>query len=243
MRTTAFLMLALAGCGGDDEISASDVLSLSVHGDNPAVEAPPADGRSVVAVEVCTPLVENRRADLKASVSISAGRWEGISDGALTLTVPLGRDTCAVRRFTAGNVAGPVRVTATLEGFTPPAEQIELAPAAIERVELWATPLVLTAGKASQVQVQTAVRAPNLGKPSAGTTVDFAIEAVTPEGATAVVGPSRVEVKEDGSAATTLMASPEVTSVVVRATATPPAGTSTTPEPVTAQVELTSVSP
>ncbi|WP_437779744.1 hypothetical protein [Sorangium sp. So ce1097] len=243
MKTTAILALslALAGCGGDDEISASDVFTLEARGLDPASEAPPADGRSVIAVEVCAPLAEHRRTDLVASVSISAGRWEQVTDGALTVSLPLGRDACALRRFVAGNIAGPVRVEATLAGFTQ-SKEIELAPAEIERVDLSASPLVLTVGKATQVQLQAVARAPGLGKPSAGTTVAFEIEEVEPADAIAVLGHSLVRVSDDGVATTSLMAAPEVTSLVVSATATPPEGGSSTPGPVTASIELTSVS-
>lgn len=244
MRTTAILMLSLslAGCGGDDAVSASDVFTLDVRAVDPASEAPPADGRSVIAVEVCAPLSEHRRTDLAASVSISAGRWELVTDGALTVSLPLGRDACALRRFVAGNTAGPVRVEATLAGFTQSTE-IELAPAELERVELSAAPLVLTAGEASQVQLQAVARAPGPGSPSAGTTVAFEIEEVAPEGAVVVLGQSVVRVNDGGVATTSLAAGPEVTSVVVRATATPPEGGSSTPEPVVASIALISVSP
>ncbi|MGK3988613.1 hypothetical protein WME99_36555 [Sorangium sp. So ce136] len=244
MRTTALLMLslALAGCGEDDEISASDVFTLDVRGVDPASEAPTADGRSVIAVEVCAPPSAYRRTDLKASVWISAGRWEAVKDGALENIFPLGRDACAVWRFVAGNTAGPVRVEATLEGFTQ-TEQIELEPAEIERIDLSASPLALTAGKASQVQLQAVARVPGLGKPSAGTTIGFEIEEVAPADAVAVLGHSFVRVNDDGIATTSVTASPDVTSIVIRATATPPEGGSAPPEPAHAQIELRSILP
>lgn len=236
----ACLAVAAMGCGSSeaDPITADEVITLEVcgsvvpdegepdagqPGEDEAIQGPcalVADGVSEVTVRVCVP-VEDRRRDLSAALSLSAGRWrlaEAGTDG-LHVDVPLGEAGCDERSFVTPTAVEPaVLVRAELLGFTA-SRWIQLVPVAVAELVLSAEPAAFEPN--AQVKITAGLHAEGSGQISDGTEVVFEIAAVDPADASAWLHPTRSEVAA-GQAVSILTVGASAQSVTVRATAQPP---------------------
>lgn len=230
-------LAAAPGCTVD-AVTKGDVIELGrvCPGTTSTTCAAVADGFSPITVEACVPAsVEDRRTDLIAHFTVSAGRWDGVPVGDVIgteLDVNLGSDRCARATFVPDARPQAIRVQASWLGYTE-SLTLDLAGAPLGAIEIPSKELRFLPDGTFVLEA-TAVPALAGARVSTGTTVRYVVDGKTKVPATAQVLPAEDgrQVDAAGAAKFTLVASSSLESVTVELIATPPATSAGTPASV-----------
>jgi hypothetical protein len=193
--------LLCAGCE-EDAVKSTDVVELQVCAgeeadlDKGCRDELTADGFSTALVRACLVVTDERRADLKAILTASAGRFSEPKDPEAPRIAELsfGAERCASTQLVAPLTPGHLQVQATVEGYVTAPEKLTVIPAGVDTVDLEPATFELEAKKSSTILVE--VHASGLvGSLSQGTRVEVELQP-TPSTAAVQVTPSKVVLDE-----------------------------------------------
>jgi hypothetical protein len=235
--------LLCAGCE-EDAVKSTDVVELQVCAgeeadlDKGCRDELTADGFSTALVRACLVVTDERRADLKAILTASAGRFSEPKDPEAPRIAELsfGAERCASTQLVAPLTPGHLQVQATVEGYVTAPEKLTVIPAGVDTVDLEPATFELEAKKSSTILVE--VHASGLvGSLSQGTRVEVELQP-TPSTAAVQVTPSKVVLDEKGEGVFSVFASSSVSSVKVTGTARPPVFPGATPNSASGSITL-----
>ncbi len=212
----------VVACANSPSVQSSDVLELTWCPSGTECQ-PRADGVSRITIQACIPSnVTSIAANQTVTLQASSGAWQLPTDPTkpTIYTASLSATRCVAPVLLAPSNALDVTVMGTLDGYVK-SVTVPLSAAALDHIELSATPDSLTAGTFAEIAVRAVVRAKGGGSPTSGTTVTF--NAVpTPTGAFVDTWPQTLVIDQTGQALTTLVGGQDAASIKVMATASGP---------------------
>lgn len=165
------LVLALAGCLDNNDVTVDDVIkSLGADGNTHV-----ADGHTPIDVVICTDSNAGLDPALKATLKASSGQWASPDSDPKATTFSMSA-SCETRKLTPTNDPTiPIVVSGAIGTFTKNADPIGLTAAVVETPVLSRSGSIGTMGT-STIVVTATLPVSNGGLPSTGTQISFVVE-------------------------------------------------------------------